>query len=42
MSQLAQMYLVIRFGGRKSYKNGDIDMLVSSYMNISEKAELIL
>ena len=34
------MYLLAKFGGHKSYQNGDINSYISSYMNTSEKAKL--
>ena len=34
------MYLLVKFGGRRSCGNGDIDSYINSYMYTSEKAEL--
>ena len=35
------MYLLTKFGGHRSYRNGDINSEINSYMDILEKAELI-
>ena len=35
------MYLLVKFGGHRSYGNGDTNDYIHSYMNTSEKAELI-
>ena len=35
------MYPLAKFGGNKSFRNGDKNPCVSFYINISEKAELI-
>ena len=41
MSQMLQMYLHVKFGGHRCYANGNINSNVTSYTNISGKAELI-
>ena len=35
------MYLLVKFAGQRSYKNGDINPYIDSYMITSEKPELI-
>ena len=34
------MYLLAKFGGHRSYENGDINSFINSYMSILEKVEL--
>ena len=34
------MYLLDKFGDHRSYRNGDINYYVRSYMDILKKAEL--
>ena len=34
------MYLLGKFGDHRSYRNGDINFFISSYMDILERAEL--
>ena len=34
------MYLLVKIGGHRSYRNGDIKCYITSYMNTLEKAEL--
>ena len=34
------MHLLAKFGGHRSYRNGDINSYVNSYMDVFEKAEL--
>ena len=34
------MYLFAKFRGHRSYRNGDINYYINSYMGILEKAEL--
>ena len=34
------MYLFFKFGGHRSYKTGDANSYINSYMDILEKSEL--
>ena len=34
------MYLLAKFGGQKSYRNGDVNYCINFHMNTLEKAEL--
>ena len=34
------MYLLVKFGGHRSYKTGDANSNINSYMDILEKSEL--
>ena len=34
------MYLLVKFGGHRCYRNSDINSYINSYINTLEKAEL--
>ena len=35
------MYLLVKFGGHRSYRNGSVNPYINSYINILEKVKLI-